>query len=71
MTTVNKFFHGHVDFQASDVGLHVAASSKKRCPRAPCAAEGKNLRFRKFPLCAATAWNKVSIPILCSQTKNF
>ena len=29
MPTVHKFLHGHVDFQAFDVGLYVAASSTR------------------------------------------
>ena len=44
MTTIYKFLLGHVDFQASDVGLHVAASST-RVPAYILRSGGQEIAF--------------------------
>ena len=68
MTKVYKFLKGHVDFQASDVGLHVAASSTRGAGVHLMQRRARNcVSAGLFPLRAATAWKKVSISILCSQ----
>ena len=60
------------NFQAFEVDLYVAASSTR--------GAGVHLTQRRartcvsanlFPLCASTAWNKIPIPILCSDCSGF
>ena len=48
MTTIYKFLHCHVDSQASDVGLHVAASSTRDADMHFAQRRTRNCYFRKF-----------------------
>ena len=67
--TVYEFLRGHIDFQASNVGLQVAASSARGVGVRLAQPRARNcVSANLFPLRAATAWNKIPILILCSQT---
>ena len=56
MATFYKFLHGHVDFPASDVGLHVAASSTRDTGVHLAQRRARNcVSANLFPLRAATA----------------
>ena len=56
MTTAYRFSHGHVDFQASDVGLHVTTSSTRGAGVHLAQRRARNfVSANLFPLRAATA----------------
>ena len=56
MATFYKFLRSHVDFPASDVGLHVAASSTRDTDVHLAQRRARNcISANLFPLRAATA----------------
>ena len=61
MTKVYKFLHGYVDFQASDVGLHVAASSTR--------GAGVHLTLRRARNCVFA--NLLPLPVAIRLEVNF
>ena len=72
MKKLNKFLHSHVDFQAFEVGLYVAASSTRGAGVHLAQRRARNyVSANLFPLRASTAWNKIPIPILCSDCSRF